>query len=152
MAALNNEKTTFVTYNSTLDIAGKNAQPEFNIYVRLRRFSIRGPHPRASTSDIFIMKSLVQKPHAMINIVGRHLILMVLLGHPLHPRHPLRGAYIYVYNWELGTLLMVRSPSPNSIFRQLCSFGNNLYLRIDLYYLLEIHSPSQLVPKLHIPQ
>jgi hypothetical protein len=71
------------------------------------------------------MESFLQKPHAVINIVGRHLILMVFFGPPLPPRHPLQGAYVYVYNWELGTLLMVRVPTSNSFSVKFAHLGDN---------------------------
>ncbi|KJA13430.1 hypothetical protein HYPSUDRAFT_49830 [Hypholoma sublateritium FD-334 SS-4] len=82
---------------STVRIGNDGAPNTFDIGLDLVELSTRKPHPLAKSNPIFVMNSAWEKPAVGIEIVGKHLALVLSFNARGHPQDR-----IYIFEWQTG--------------------------------------------------
>ena len=88
---------------------GQDGAPDtFDIGLDLLEMSTGKPHPLAERNPIFVMHSSWEKPAVGIEIVGKHLVLILSFNARGHPEDR-----IYVFEWQTGVSVAVSRIYPH---------------------------------------
>lgn len=90
------------TLYSTVRIGRDGAPSTFGIGLDLVELSTSKPHPLAKSNPIFVMNSAWEKPAVGIEIVGKHLALVLSFNARGHPQDR-----IYIFEWQTGVTVAV---------------------------------------------
>ncbi|KAF8956844.1 hypothetical protein BDZ97DRAFT_1925109 [Flammula alnicola] len=71
----------------------------FDIEIDLLELSTEKPHPQAQKNPIYVMNSPWEKPAVGIEIVGKHLVLILCYNNANRP-----DDRIFIYEWQTSTL------------------------------------------------
>ncbi|KAF9474146.1 hypothetical protein BDN70DRAFT_936880 [Pholiota conissans] len=72
----------------------------YDISIELLELSTKLPHPLARNPSIYVMNSLWERPAVGIEIVGKHLVLVLSFNTREHPEDR-----VFIFEWQTGTTI-----------------------------------------------